>query len=126
MSYPEAIETIKQKASDLKLSQVELANASGISAAYISRLFKLEREASDQILMDLARAVKLPPLEILHIAKRLPVEPSKDETLYRIEHLYHTLREPSSKLRALEFFEFLAQQEDKSDRKSKKTNPQKS
>lgn len=71
--------------------------------------------------MDLATAVKLPPLEILRKANRLPADTPKDETLYRIEHLYHTLKEDTSKSRALEFLEFLSQQEGKAnDRKGKR------
>lgn len=66
-----------------------------------------------------AEALKVPAEEVFRIAGLLPPEPPKDETLYRIEHLYHTLKESSSKTRALEFLEFLSQQEEKSDRKGK-------
>lgn len=68
-----------------------------------------------------AEALKLPLEEVYRAAGILPPERPKDETLYRIEHLYHTLKEDSSKTRALEFLEFLSQQEGKNnDRKGKR------
>jgi transcriptional regulator with XRE-family HTH domain len=117
MSYPEAIETIKARANKLKLSQVELADRSGMSTSYLSRIFSLEREASDQMLISMAQAVNLPPMDILQKANRVPSEPPKDETLSRINHLYHVLDE-GNKQRALEFLEFLSQQEKNGRKKS--------
>jgi len=119
MAYPEVIEQIKTKAQDMKLSQIELASRSEVSTSYLSRIFSLEREASDQILMNLAAAVNLPPLDILRKANRIPADTDQDETLSRISHLYHTLKDQASKTRALEFLEFLSQQEEKHDRKGK-------
>ena len=93
MSYPEAIEAIKKKASEMKISQVELAYASDTSPAYISRIFKLEREASDQVLQNLAIAVKLPPLEILRLAKRIPSESQENAIIKQITYLTSNLPE---------------------------------
>jgi len=93
MSYPEAIEAIKKKAAEMKISQVELAAASDVSPAYISRIFKLEREASDQIIQNLAVAVKLPPLEILRMAKRIPSEPTENLIVKQITYLTSDLPE---------------------------------
>ena len=115
MSYPEAIELIKKRSGEMKLSQVELAGKSGVSTSYLSRVFALEREASDQVLVDLATAVKFPPLEILRLAKRLPPEPHKDETLQRIDYLYSTLRTSESKKQAMEYIEFLKTQEERAE-----------
>lgn len=67
----------------------------------------------------ISRAFKIPIEEVYRAAGILPPEPDKDETLYRIEHLYHTLKEDNNKYRALDFLEFLSQQEDKNDRKGK-------
>jgi transcriptional regulator with XRE-family HTH domain len=87
MSYPEAIEAIKKKATEMGISQVELAAASDTSPAYISRIFKLEREASDQVLQRLAVAVKLPPLEILRLANRIHAETKETPIIKEIAYL---------------------------------------
>ena len=117
--YAEAVELIKQKAKDLKLDQVELATKANISPSQISRIFSFKSTASSENLANLAVAVRLPPDHILEIAGVLPHGPSQDGTLKKITHLYHTLKEPTNKKRALEFLEFLSEQEEKNDRKGK-------
>lgn len=95
MSYPDAIEAIKKSAAELHISQVDLAAASGVSPAYISRIFKLEREASDQVLIDMSKAVKLPPLEVLRLADRIPPETTTSNPIVK-EITYITIDLPEA------------------------------
>lgn len=97
-------------------TQAELARRAGVSRAAISDVISGKRNMGTELAQSVAEALKAPVEEVYRVAGILPSSPPKDETLYRIEHLYHTLKEPASKQRALEFLEFLSQQEDKNDR----------
>ena len=102
-----------------EMSQADLAKKSGITPPQISRIISGARGVGEDAAQKIAMAFKLPPEEIYRIAGILPPEPNQDETLSRISHLYHTLKDKASKTRALEFLEFLSQQEEKNDRKGK-------
>lgn len=103
-------------------SQSELARIAQTTRQTINDYEQRRRvEPDEKILARISVALRYPPEHLLRIAHLLPDDPPKDETLYRIEHLYHTLKEDSSKSRALEFLEFLSQQEGKAnDRKGKR------
>jgi len=102
------------------ITQAELARRAGVTRSAINGILSGARGPGIELCMGIARALKLPPEEVYRAAGLLPPEPSKDTTLKRIEILYQTLDEPSSKDRALEYLEFLTQQEEKDDRKRKK------
>lgn len=110
---------------ELNWTPADLSRATGLDSAVISNIRNGKRGVGTSTATKIGKATNRPAEEILRLAGEIESTPPEDETLYRINHLYHTLREPSSKLRALEFFEFLAQQEEKSDRKSKKPKPPK-
>jgi transcriptional regulator with XRE-family HTH domain len=104
-----------------EMTQADLAKKSGITPAQISRIISGRRGIGEDAAQKIAKAFKLPPEDVYRAAGILPPEPTQDSTLYRINHLYHTLKDQSNKSRALEFLEFLSQQEEKNDRKGKGT-----
>lgn len=102
-------------------SQAELARRVDTTRQTINDYEERRRTQPDVLILSrISMAFGYPPEHLPRLANKLPSEPPKDETLYRIEHLYHTLKEPSSKNRALEYLEFLTQQEKKNAPKSKK------
>ena len=102
------------------MSQSELARQAGVTRGAINGVITGARGPGVDLCNGIAKALKIPPEEVLRAAGLLPPEPNKDEKFYRIESLYHTLRDETNKQRAIEFLEFLSQQEDKDDRKGKK------
>ena len=100
-------------------SQADLARRAGVSRAAISDILSGKRNLGRDLAISIAEVLKLPLEDVFRAAGILPPEPAQDNTLYKINHLYHTLKEPSNKTRALEFLEFLSQQEEKNDRKGK-------
>lgn len=102
------------------MKPADLVRLSGLDSAVISNLINGKRNAGTDTATAIASALKLPPAEVFRAAGLLPPEPNKDEILYRIEHLYHTLKEPGNKYRALEYMEYLIQSEEKNDRQGKK------
>lgn len=101
-------------------SQSELARQAGLSPSSVSDVISGRRNPGVGFCDSIAIAFKLPPEEVYRAAGLLPEEPVKDDRLYKIDTLYHTLREDSNKDRALQFLEFLSDLEDKDDRKGKK------
>lgn len=101
-------------------SQSELARQAGLSASSVSDVISGRRNPGVGFCDSVAVAFKLPPEEVYRVAGLLPEEKEGDQTLYRIQNLYHTLREDSNKERALQFLQFLSDLEDKDDRKGKK------
>ena len=102
-------------------NQSELARRAGLSPAAITDVLKGRRNAGKDFCDGIATAVKLPPDEVYRIAGLLPPEPERDNRFYKIQTLYHTLKEEGNKERALEFLEFLSSLEDKNDRTGKKS-----
>jgi len=105
---------------ELNWKPADLSRITGLDSAVISNIRNGKRGVGTVTAEKIGKATNRSTEEILRLAGEIEGTPPKDETLYRIEYLYHTLREESSKARALEFFEFLSQQEKKSDRKSKR------
>lgn len=102
-------------------TQAELSKRAQISPAMISSVLSGSRDPGMNFCNSVATALKLPPEEVYRVAGLLPEEPPDDQTLYRIQNLYHTLRDADHKKKALEFMQFLSDLEDKDDRKGKKT-----
>ena len=101
-------------------SQSELARRAKTTRQTINDYEGRRRiEPDPEILGRISIALEYPAEHLVRVAKILPPEPNQDETLSRISHLYHTLKDKASKTRALEFLEFLSQQEEKNDRKGK-------
>ena len=117
------VEWMKAERIKKQWSQTDLANEAHTTRQTINDYESKRRTKPDEkILGRISVALGYPADHLLRIARMLPPEPVKDETLYRIEHLYHTLKEDNNKTRALEFLEFLSQQEGKNDdRKGKKS-----
>jgi transcriptional regulator with XRE-family HTH domain len=103
-------------------SQSELARRAHTTRQTINDYESGRRTEPDpEILGRISLALGYPADHLVRLIKYLPPEPTQDSTLYRINHLYHTLKDQSNKSRALEFLEFLSQQEEKNDRKGKGT-----
>lgn len=102
------------------VSQSELARMSGVTRSAINGILRGARGPGVDLCNGIARALKIPPEEVLRAAGLLPTEQPQDENLYKIEHLYHTLKDKSNRERALQFLQFLSDLEDKDDRKGKK------
>jgi len=73
------------------LTQADLARKSGISKAYISRIFSENREPSAGTLKAFATALNLPPETVYRAAGLLPAETEKkiifEELLFSFSHL---------------------------------------
>lgn len=98
-------------------SQADLARRAGVSRTAISDIISGRRNIGKDLALSLSEVFNLPLEEVYRRSGILPLEPPQDETLYKINHLYHTLKDETNKTRALEFIEFLKGQEEKNDRK---------
>lgn len=65
------------------MRQADLARATGIDAAYISKVLNVERQASVSFCRELARVLEIPPEEVLRRAGLLPAKPEVDTMLAR-------------------------------------------
>lgn len=104
-------------------SQSDLAHAAGLTRQSISYYLSEKSKQPDEFaLRKIASALRLPPEEVYRAAG-IPLSPTEDETLDRIEHLYNALKDPSSKQQALDFLEHLSDIESrgKNGRKGKAT-----
>ncbi len=118
MDFPKWLE---EELKHRNITQSELARRAGVTRAAMSGILSGARGPGVDLCQGIAKAFKLPPEEVYRAAGILPPEKEQDQTLYRINHLYHTLKDKASKTRALDFLEFLSQQEEKNDRKGKGT-----
>lgn len=101
---------------ELGWTPADLVRATGLDSAVISNIKNGKRGVGPTTAKKIGKATNRRPEEILRLAGELEPEPTQDSTLYRITHLYHTLKDETNKTRALEFLEFLKGQEDKNDR----------
>jgi transcriptional regulator with XRE-family HTH domain len=101
----------------------DLARKADLDKGIISRTLNRERHPSAETLISIARGLSLPHEAIFRAAGLLPATLKADDTLRRIEHLYHTLEDPDNKQKALEFLEFLQTSEERGnhDKKGKKS-----
>ena len=111
-------ETLREK----RISQAELARRIGVTAAQISHLILGERGTTPETLRLIADALNMPYEEVLRIAGILPPIPKKDIMEEKADYLYQQLNQ-ENKQKAIEYLEFLNQQENKAGRnaRSKKT-----
>ena len=104
------------------LSQADLSRMTGLSrqviSYYMSGKSKKPEVAS---IWAIANVLVIPYDEVHRAVYSLPPEPETDETLDRIDHLYHTLRDPGNKKKALEYMEFLKQQDEKGEYDERKS-----
>jgi len=108
---------LKQK----KITQAELSRKAGRSKAAISDVISGRRNLGVEFAKDIADALDIPPEEFLRMMDILPPKPKADNLLERIDYLYHSLRDPGNKKRALEYMEFLKQQDEKGDYDERKS-----
>jgi transcriptional regulator with XRE-family HTH domain len=101
----------------------DLARKANLDKSVVSRILNSERRPEPETLIAIARALRLPPEQVFRVAGVLPSPHKADDTLRRIEHLYHTLEDPVNKQKALEFLEFLQTSEERGnhDKKGKKS-----
>lgn len=94
--------------------QSELARRSGVSRQAISDYVNNKRPYPDKdALVAIARAFDLPPEEIFVAVGSFEQSPADDPTMKRIVRLYHKLRNPLNKQRALDYMQLLRQQEER-------------
>jgi len=96
-------------------SQADLARRSGVSRTSISDIISGRRQVGKDLAVSVSEALALPLEEVFRAAGLLPSRPDSDEIVDRINYLYHSLRDPANKQKALEYFEFLRTSEDKGD-----------
>jgi len=95
-------------------SQADLSKRAQVSPAMVSSVLSGKREPGISFCNSIASVLRVPPEDVYRMAGLLPSEPEpEDKTLYKIQTLYHTLREDGNKARALQFLEFLTDLEDK-------------
>jgi transcriptional regulator with XRE-family HTH domain len=82
--YADAVEMLKNRADELKLAQVEIADKANISESQVSRIFRLESTASSETLVALAKVVGLPQKLVLQVAGRLDADPDSNQVIERI------------------------------------------
>jgi len=102
-------------------SQAELARRTGRSRTAISDVISGQRAIGRDLALDIAEAFDMPPDEMFRLAGLLPPKPDADQTLDRIDYLYHSLHDPDNKKKALEYMEFLKMQDEKGDYDERKS-----
>ena len=68
--------------------KADLARASSISSAHITRIMKREQSPGPDTCNSIARAFKLPPITVFRAAGHLPPEPEQPPTLSEWIHLF--------------------------------------
>lgn len=92
--------------------QSELARRAGISRQTVSEYINGKRKYYEkEILVAIAQAFEIREEDVFIAAGAYSPKPGDDTTLRQIEHLYHTLRDPANKTKALEYLLFLRVQE---------------
>lgn len=75
------------------MSQSDLARATGITTAQMSRIISGERNAGKETILNIAHALKLPPETVFRAAGLLPPQSPETELISRIVHLTSELPE---------------------------------
>ena len=70
---------IKSRMAELGINQSELAQKSKLSASQISRILKLESTPSQDAIVSMARALRLPAEDLFRAAGLLPPDPDFDK-----------------------------------------------
>lgn len=87
-------EWLTKKMSDMGFTQAAFSRATGLTRQAISYYLSGKSKQPDEFaLQKIAKALNLPPEEVYRAAGIPLSPPEPDETLYRIEHLYHTLKD---------------------------------
>lgn len=94
-------------------TQAELARRAGVSGAAISDAISGRRNVGSDLALSIANALRVPPDEVYRIAGILPPKTAEDGMFYKIKGLYESLRDDENKKRALDYIEYLADQEDR-------------
>lgn len=68
--------------------KADLAKASGISSAHITRIMKREQDPGSDACIAIARALKLPPEDVFRFAGILPPKPEEAPGMGELIHLY--------------------------------------
>jgi len=83
-------------------SQADLSKRAQVSPAMVSSVLSGKREPGISFCNSIASVLRVPPEDVYRMAGLLPSEPEpEDKTLYKIQTLYHTLREAGTKFHAL-------------------------
>lgn len=101
--------------------QAELARRASLSRQAISDYINgKRRNYNSGALVSIAKAFDLPPGVVFRAAGIMPPDLEQDEALERIDYLYDSLKNPANKRRALEFFEYLKNQDERDERDRRK------
>ena len=79
MDYENLVVLIKSRMVELGINQSELAQKSKLSASQISRILKLESTPSQDAIVSMARALRLPAEDLFRAAGLLPPDPDFDK-----------------------------------------------
>ena len=79
MDYENLVILIKSRMVELGINQSELAQKSKLSASQISRILKLESTPSQDAIVSMARALRLPAEDLFRSAGLLPPDPDFDK-----------------------------------------------
>lgn len=90
-------------------TQADLAEASGVSPAQITRIITAQRGIGLDAAKSIARALRLPPETVYRAAGLLPQKPMEDEKQDILDHLFASLP-PEGQEEVLEFLQFKVDQ----------------
>ena len=107
------------------VTQADIARTGFVKSAAVSMFFSYKTKS---VGVEMCRAISAAtniPLEVVYQkAGLLPLKPDNDPLLEQIEHVYHDLRDPANRQRALDYVELLQKQEKKGTVTDAKQNPQ--
>lgn len=101
MDYIKLVEVIKSCLEEQGLNQAELAEKSGLSPSQVSRILKMESTPSQEAIVSISRALKLPADVLFRAAGLLPqssIDPWAEKMIYRISQLSGSRRNLAEKL----------------------------
>lgn len=94
------IDWLNNKLTEKGWTQADLSKRAQVSTAMISSVLSGRREPGINFCNSIASVLRVPPEDVYRLAGLLPSEPEpEDKTLYKIQNLYHTLREDSASCR---------------------------
>ena len=74
-------------------SRAELARRAGVTESSLSLIYSGAREPGTKVCDGIAKAFRIPPDNVYRIAGLLPSQPSTNQDVKELEHIYHELTE---------------------------------
>lgn len=79
-------EWLAHELAEREMSQVDLANKSGVTTAQISRILSNQRGAESKTIVAIAKALDIPAVQVFREIGILPPDPNIDKTMETMLH----------------------------------------